>query len=152
MLNVEIVLAVFGASNRGKTSIISKIYDIFTNISNTEILYTSKNSQTKDFLAIIKYYDKVIAFASSGDNEEIAKTNIEKIEKELLKLNISKVDYYICATKTSGVTVKSINNIIAKDTVWFDDIDLTYDVKIPNPNIIDLYIDFQVKRVLNHIK
>ncbi|MCI6641698.1 MAG: hypothetical protein PUK41_05875, partial [Campylobacter hominis] len=83
MLNVEIVLAVFGASNRGKTSIISKIYDIFTNISNTEILYTSKNSQTKDFLAIIKYYGKVIAFASSGDNEEIAKTNIEKIEKEL---------------------------------------------------------------------
>lgn len=152
MLNVEIVLAIFGASNRGKTSIISKIYDIFTNISNTDILYTSKNSQTKDFLAIIKYYDKVIAFASSGDNEEIAKTNIEKIEKELLKLNISKVDYYICATKTSGVTVKRINNIIAKDIVWFDDINLTYDTKIPNPNIIDLYIDFQVKRVLNHIK
>lgn len=152
MLNVEIVLAIFGASNRGKTSIISKIYDIFTNISNTEILYTSKNSQTKDFLAIIKYYGKVIAFASSGDNEEIAKTNIEKIEKELLKLNISKVDYYICATKTSGVTVKRINNITAKDTVWFDDINLTYDTKIPNPNIIDLYIDFQAKRVLNHIK
>lgn len=152
MLNVEIVLAIFGASNRGKTSIISKIYDIFTNISNTDILYTSKNSQTKDFLAIIKYYDKVIAFASSGDNEEIAKTNIEKIEKELLKLNISKVDYYICATKTSGVTVKRINNITAKDIVWFDDINLTYDTKIPNPNIIDLYIDFQAKRVLNHIK
>lgn len=152
MLNVEIVLAIFGASNRGKTSIISKIYDIFTNISNTEILYTSKNSQTKDFLAIIRYYGKVIAFASSGDNEEIAKTNIEKIEKELLKLNISKVDYYICATRTSGGSVKSTNNIIAKDIVWFDDINLTYDTKIPNPNIIDLYIDFQVKRVLNHIK
>ena len=152
MLNVEIVLAIFGASNRGKTSIISKIYDIFTNISNTEILYTSKNSQTKDFLAIIKYYGKVIAFASSGDNEEIAKTNIEKIEKELLKLNISKIDYYICATRTSGGSVKRINNITAKDTVWYVDIDLTYDTKIPNPNIIDLYIDFQVKRVLNHIK
>lgn len=90
--------------------------------------------------------------SNSGDNEEIAKTNIEKIEKEFLKLNISKVDYYICATRTSGGSVKSINNIIAKDIVWFDDIDLTYDVKIPNPNIIDLYIDFQIKRVLNHIK
>ena len=90
------MLVIFGASNRGKTSTISKIYDIFT--------------------------------------------------------NISKVDYYICATRTSGGSVKSINNIIAKDIVWFDDIDLTYDVKIPNPNIIDLYIDFQVKRVLNHIK
>ncbi|MGP1506927.1 MAG: hypothetical protein ACTTIM_05710 [Campylobacter sp.] len=152
MLNVEIVLAIFGASNRGKTSIISKIYDIFTNISNTEILYTSKNSQTKDFLAIIKYYGKVIAFASSGDNEEIAKTNIEKIGKELLKLNISKIDYYICVTRTSGGSVKSINDITAKDIVWFDDMDLTYDTKIPNPNIIDLYIDFQAKRVLNHIK
>lgn len=149
MFSSSLNLVIFGTYNRGKTTTIKNVCDkllIKSDFIEKEMI------NEKDFIAILKLSNqKVVAICSTGD---LVDKWINIIDTKLQNLKITKVDYYICTTRTKGESVEALNNNIQCDEfIWFNTLDLTnFGTKSSSQNIIDKYTELQTERILEFIE
>ena len=152
MFSSSLNLVVFGTYNRGKTTTIKNVCDkllIKSDFIEKEMI------NEKDFIAILKLRNqKVVAICSIGDTGDLVDKWINIIDTKLQNLKITKVDYYICTTRTKGESIEALNNNIQCDEIiWFNTLDLTnFRTKSSSQNIIDKYIELQAERILEFIE
>lgn len=152
MFSSSLNLVVFGTYNRGKTTTIKNVCDkllIKSDFIEKEMI------NEKDFIAILKLRNqKVVAICSIGDTGDLVDKWINIIDTKLQNLKITKVDYYICTTRTKGESIEALNNNIQCDKfIWFNTLDLTnFGTKSSSQNIIDKYIELQTERILEFIE
>lgn len=139
------ILALYGSANRGKTNSIIQIYSDLLNFGATQIWYQA--TKNFDFLAILKYQNKIITINSAGDSETEVKDGLNQIENELKNRNL-KMDCHICATRTKGSSVTALQNYFnPTKPIWFDSLNLINSTQ----NILNLYYNFQSQRIIPHI-
>lgn len=152
MFSSSLNLVVFGTYNRGKTTTIKNVCDkllIKSDFIEKEMI------NEKDFIAILKLRNqKVVAICSIGDTGDLVDKWINIIDTKLQNLKITKVDYYICTTRTKGESIEALNNNIQCDEfIWFNTLDLTnFGIKSSSQNIIDKYTELQTERILEFIE
>lgn len=152
MFSSGLNLVIFRTYNRGKTTTIKNVCDkllIKSDFIEKEMI------NEKDFIAILKLHNqKVVAICSIGDTGDLVDKWINIIGAKLQNLKITKVDYYICATRTKGESVEALNNNIqCNEFIWFNTLDLTnFGTKSSSQNIIDKYIELQTERILEFIE
>lgn len=152
MFSSSLNLVIFGTYNRGKTTTIKNVCDkllIKSDFIEKEMI------NEKDFIAILKLSNqKVVAICSIGDTGDLVDKWINIIDTKLQNLKITKVDYYICTTRTKGESVEALNNNIQCDEfIWFNTLDLTnFGTKSSSQNIIDKYTELQTERILEFIE
>lgn len=152
MFSSSLNLVVFGTYNRGKTTTIKNVCDkllIKSDFIEKEMI------NEKDFIAILKLRNqKVVAICSIGDTGDLVDKWINIIDTKLQNLKITKVDYYICTTRTKGESIEALNNNIQCDEfIWINTLDLTnFGTKSSSQNIIDKYIELQTERILEFIE
>ena len=152
MFSSSLNLVVFGTYNRGKTTTIKNVCDkllIKSDFIEKEMI------NEKDFIAILKLRNqKVVAICSIGDTGDLVDKWINIIDTKLQNVKITKVDYYICTTRTKGESIEALNNNIQCDEfIWFNTLDLTnFGTKSSSQNIIDKYIELQTERILEFIE
>lgn len=150
MLKVDKNLVIYGAHNRGKTTIISNIHREILKLGAKSLFY--QKDENSDFAGVIEFNSKFIGFYSAGDYGEVVKDGIKLLEKEILKLEIEKLDYLVCATRTHGSSVDSLEKFVKySESFWFDSLSLSYPSDKVSINILNSYIEFQTKRVVEFI-
>ena len=143
-------VAIWGAGNRGKTSIITKIYHKFLNLQNCVLIYKSEKLNKIDFICIFRYGGKHIAFNSAGDNNWEVEDGINNINKEAKNRNID-IDYYICATRTRGESINALENIVSSENLFYFDSSLSINTNFENEIWLDKYGDFQSERIYDFL-
>lgn len=143
-------VAIWGAGNRGKTSIIIKIYHKLLNLQDCTLIYKSEKPNQMDFICIFRYGEKHIAFNSAGDNNWEVEDGINSINKEAKNRNIN-IDYYICATRTRGESVSSLENIINSKNLFYFDSRLSINTNFENKIWLDKYSEFQSERIYDFL-
>ncbi|MSN97139.1 hypothetical protein F1B92_08200 [Campylobacter sp. FMV-PI01] len=82
----------------------------------------------------------------------MVKDGIALLKKEVLKLGIEKLDYLVCATRTHGSSVDSLEKFVKYDEIfWFDSLSLSYPSDKVSINILNSYVEFQTKRIMEFI-
>lgn len=106
------IIAVRGKSNVGKTGSIKKALELLRERYPLAIITPIKNQKDIIIKATIK--DQVIIFASGGDTQEILDNMLKTIKNE-------NVDILICATKSRGKTVRTIENCsLGTPIIWIE--------------------------------
>lgn len=150
MLVVDKKLVIFGAGWRGKTTIVSNICNKILRLGAKSLFY--QKDENNDFVSVIEFNSKFIGFCSVGDYGEAVKDDVKLLEKKISELEIEKLDYLVCATRTQGSSVDALNKYVKDShTYWFDSLNLYYHGDNVSVNIIDCYIEFQTKRIMEFI-
>lgn len=110
MENKTKILALWGKSNNGKSETILKLVDLLINdgakIENVK--NTRRNAKDKWF--VLRYKNKLIGITSRGDTCALLEEDFN---------NFKKCDICICATHTSGATIKFIEENYHYDNIYW---------------------------------
>ncbi len=117
------IIAVYGRSNEGKSETIKKVCQILLNeFSNADSLVKPINYD-EDILTAIKLGNVKIGIESQGDPNSriITEQTIEKLADPYKESTLGGCDIIICATRTEGKTVKTVDKVAddyGYNTIW----------------------------------
>jgi hypothetical protein len=142
------IIAIFGASNQGKSSSIKEIVNRFNIIFPTAII-DYKITGT-DILVIIRIGKVKIGVESHGDPGSRLESSLQLFVKE-------KCDIIVCATRTRGATVELVNNMFSihhYDVIWTSNYFSNEKYSPNNPIINHFFADhiiFLIQQIMNGI-
>lgn len=99
-MQIKYFIQVKGSADTGKTSTITRTFLKILELKQSK-LEKIETLGLGDFVALISAENKILAFISCGDTENI----IEKNYNKLLKLSKTDIDILILATRTKGNTI-----------------------------------------------
>lgn len=110
MDNKTKILALWGKSNNGKSETILRLVGLLINVG-AEIINVKKvRVNAKDKWFVLKYKNKLIGITPRGDTRKLLKEDFD---------NFKDCDICICATHTSGATVKFIEENYHHDNIYW---------------------------------
>ena len=117
------IIAVYGRSNEGKSETIKKVFQILLNEFPSAKPSISPINVEGDILATIQLGKIKIGFESQGDPNSriITEQTIEKLADLSKDSTLGGCDIIICATRTEGKTVKTVDKVADSygyNTIW----------------------------------
>ncbi|EAH7597930.1 hypothetical protein K4888_000943 [Campylobacter upsaliensis] len=112
MINFNTLIRIQGAEDTGKTSSISRAF--LQILEKKPLVNYFKYYEKGDFLAIVEFENKYVAFCSSGDDLGIVK-RFELLNQYALEKSII-FDIFVVAHRTKGQTCKIIKKCLEQNT------------------------------------
>ncbi|EPJ2732818.1 ATP-binding protein [Vibrio parahaemolyticus] len=104
MRQEQLVYALYGASNTGKTTTLRLLAKKLETVALTK----DEIPTSGDFVAMFELKGSNIAIVSAGDNKHVIKKGLEALGK------ISRYDILFCASRTRGQTTHFLTNTFKK--------------------------------------
>ena len=140
---MKTIIAVWGAKNTGKTTVILKTYEKLLDLG--AIIEKQTGSPSNDIYAILNYKSKKIGIISMGDPESAQGDCLDKAETE-------NCDIILCACRTKDETLANIHKTVSKgyDVVWASHFSGGNKGVMPNGVVLnDLFSDALIELINN---
>lgn len=114
MIKFNALITLQGAANTGKTASISRAF--LHTLKNKVLVKYFKYYEKGDFVAIVEFDGKYVAFCSVGDVDLELVNQFELLNKEALEQGIECFDVFIVAHRTNGKTCDFIKECLKQNT------------------------------------
>lgn len=114
MINFNALITLQGAANTGKTASISRAF--LHTLENKVLVKYFKYYEKGDFVAIVEFESKYLAFCSVGDVDSELVNQFELLSKEALEQGIECFDVLVVPHRTRGKTYEFIEECLKQNT------------------------------------
>ena len=110
MENKTKILALWGKSNNGKSETILRLIDLFINVGAEIINVKNIRRNAKDKWVVLRYKNNLIGITTRGDTRDLLEEDFK---------NFKNCHICVCATHTSGATIKFIEENYHHDNIYW---------------------------------